>query len=422
MYQAPRGTLDILPSDYKWWRLFENTVNDTTNLFGYKRIETPVFEDTRLFVRSIGEVTDIVEKEMYTFNDRGGDSITLRPEGTAPVCRAYLEHGMHNQPKPIRLFYMGPFFRYDRPQAGRYRQLHQFGIESLGDADSSIDAEVIELAWHFLLSIGLKDLSLSINSIGDSECRTSYIKALKTYYEDNTNEICEDCKNRLSRNPLRLLDCKQSKCLGLIKSAPDSVSHLCDDCESHWIDLLRNLDRVGIKFEIDNRLVRGLDYYNRTVFEITPPTDGRQSTLVGGGRYDGLIDQLGGQPTPGMGFGMGIERVISLLKQQKAKIEVDTNIKLLAAHLGDSAKLKAINIASELRQQGYPTVLAPTGRSLKSQLRYGSSIDSTHALIIGDNEIKKGTLILRDLANSHQSEIREDEILETLFRVRSGDL
>ena len=322
MYQAPRGTLDILPSDYVWWRLFENTVNDTTDLFGYKRIETPVFEDTRLFVRSIGEVTDIVEKEMYTFNDRGDDSITLRPEGTAPVCRAFLEHGMHNDPKPVRLFYMGPFFRYDRPQAGRYRQLHQFGIESIGDEDSSIDAEVIELAWHFLTTIGLKDLSLGIYSIGDSRCRSSYINALSAYYKDHINDICEDCKSRLSRNPLRLLDCKQSKSLGLIQQAPDSVSHLCHDCKKHWMDLLTNLDRVGIGFEIDHRLVRGLDYYNRTVFEITPPTDGRQSTLVGGGRYDGLIEQLGGKPTPGIGFGMGIERVISLLKQQQAKIEV----------------------------------------------------------------------------------------------------
>lgn len=419
MYQAPRGTLDILPSDYVWWRLFENTVNDTTDLFGYKRIETPVFEDTRLFVRGIGEVTDIVEKEMYTFNDRGGDSITLRPEGTAPVCRAFLEHGMHNDPKPVRLFYMGPFFRYDRPQAGRYRQLHQFGIESIGDEDSSIDAEVIELAWHFLTTIGLKGLSLGINSIGDSRCRSSYIKALSAYYKDHINEICEDCKSRLSRNPLRLLDCKNAKCLGLIQQAPDSVSHLCHDCKKHWMDLLTNLDRVGIGFEIDNRLVRGLDYYNRTVFEITPPTDGRQSTLVGGGRYDGLIEQLGGKPTPGIGFGMGIERVISLLKQQKAKIEVDRKIKLFAAYMGESAKLKAINIVSNLRQQGYSAVLAPSGRSLKSQLRYGSSIDSTHVLIIGDNEIRKGTFILRDLANSHQIEVREEEILEILVEARS---
>ncbi len=414
MFQAPRGTLDILPDEQQYQSLFQEKAGEIATRFGYERIDTPVFEDTRLFVRGIGEVTDIVEKEMYTFEDRGGDLLTLRPEGTAPVCRAYLEHGLHNLPQPVRMYYIGPFFRYDRPQAGRYRQLHQFGIEAIGDGDACVDVEVIEVAWRFLESLGLSDLSLGINSIGDANCRPGYVRQLQEYYRGHVDEICSDCKVRLDRNPLRLLDCKQESCQPIIAGAPPSAERLCRDCEEHWGNLLTNLAEIGINYEIDNRLVRGFDYYSRTVFEITPPVEGRQSTLVGGGRYDGLIEQLGGRPTPGVGFGMGVERVIATVKQQQAPVPTNQDVKVLAAYLGDAARLEAMKMGSRLRKAGTAAVLGPSGRSLRSQLRYASSIKATHALIIGDDEIQKEVFTLRDLVKGQQQEVTGERLFELL--------
>ncbi|MEC8891485.1 MAG: histidine--tRNA ligase, partial [Chloroflexota bacterium] len=273
-FQAPRGTVDILPEDQPYWRFVESKVRQVASSFGYSQIDTPLFEDTRLFTRGVGESTDIVEKETYTFLDRGGDSLTLRPEGTAPVCRAYLEHGMHNLPQPVKLYYMVPNFRYERPQLGRFRAFHQFGIEAFGESDPYIDSEVIEVSWRFLEEVGLKDLLLKVNSIGDSSCRPSYIKVLKDYYKDVNAKLCEDCNRRLNTNPLRLLDCKMSSCQPVIEDAPKSVAHLCGDCEEHWHSLQRHLREVGINFEVDNKLVRGLDYYTRTVYEIAPPMQG----------------------------------------------------------------------------------------------------------------------------------------------------
>ena len=405
MFQAPRGTSDILPDDQPYWRFFQDRAQQTAHSFGYRRIDTPMFEDARLFVRGIGEVTDIVEKETYTFDDRGGDTLTLRPEGTAPVCRAYLEHGMHNLPQPVRLFYLCPVFRYERPQSGRYRQHHQFGIEAYGDADASIDAEIIELGWRFLESLGLRDLSLSVNSIGDPECRPQYVQRLREHYAPHADRLCDDCRRRLERNPLRLLDCKQEGCQPVIDEAPHSADHLCEDCQRHWRDLLDYLRQVGIEGEVDHRLVRGFDYYTRTVFEVTPPVEGRMNTLFGGGRYDGLIEEIGGRPTPGVGYGMGIERVIANLKRQGVCIPQEADTQVLVAHIGDAAKREAVRIASELRRDGVAATVGPAGRGLRSQMRYANTIGATHAIIIGDDELAQGVVQLRDLVRSEQRTI-----------------
>ena len=410
LFQAPRGTADILPEEQKYRRFFENQAHQIATGFGYDRIDTPVFEDARLFVRGIGEVTDIVEKETYTFEDRGGDLLTLRPEGTAPVCRAYLENGMHVLPQPVRLYYLCPVFRYERPQSGRYRQHHQFGIEVFGDGDPSLDAEVIEVGWRFLESVGLTELSLSVNTIGDPDCRPGYLDALKAHYRGRIDQVCSDCQRRLDRNPMRLLDCKQDSCQPIIDEAPHGVDYLCEPCDRHWSTLLTYLQELGLPHETDHRLVRGFDYYTRTVFEITPPVEGRQSTLVGGGRYDGLIQELGGQPTPGIGFGMGIERVISSLKRQEMSVDDSHQTRVLVASLGDAARLEGMRLSSKLRRAGISAVLAPADRSLRSQLRYANHIQATHAVILGDDELQRGVAVLRDLARSEQREVEPDSI------------
>ena len=414
MFQAPRGTADILPEEQAYWRFCRSRAREIATSFGYQRIDTPLFEDARLFVRGIGEITDIVEKETYTFEDRGGDLLTLRPEGTAPVCRAYLEHGMSNLPQPVRLYYISPGFRYERPQSGRSRQHHQFGVEVLGDSDATIDAEVIEVAWRFLESVGLSDLELSINSIGDGECRPGYIRTLQDHYGQYSDVLCQDCTRRLEYNPLRLLDCKVDSCQPVIGSAPHSVEYLCDACNAHWSSLRGHLSALELPYAVNQRLARGFDYYTRTVFEITPPVEGSQTTIVGGGRYDGLIEELGGKPTPGIGFGMGLDRVILNLKRQEVAVPRYDGTKVLVAHLGDAAKSEAIKLASRLRQSGTAAIPGPAGRGLRSQLRYASSVDATHAVIIGDDELAKGVVVLRDLSQSEQHEVDPQNLVQEL--------
>ncbi len=415
-FQAPRGTSDILPEEQVYWRFLESRAEEVAAKFGYERINTPAFENANLFVRSVGAATDIVEKETYTFEDRGGDLVSLRPEGTAPVCRAYLQHGMHNLPQPVRLFYMGDFFRYDRPQAGRYRQFHQFGIEVIGEADASVDSEVIDLAWSVLESVGVKDVTLLLNSIGDATCRPGYIDELRSYYRSRVSELVhDDCKRRLETNPLRLLDCKNGECQPLIEAAPGSVDYLCGDCSKHWDALLGDLNAAGRSYKIDKRLVRGLDYYSRTVFEIVPPSDGQQSTLVAGGRYDGLIELLGGRPTPGIGFALGIERVLVAIPSDDESITKIAGNKIIVAHMGDESKSAGVKLCSELRRAGIAAVLAPPGRSLKSQLRYASFIRATHAVIIGDRELESGSFMLRNLGDREQREIPRDDLVAALI-------
>ena len=414
-FQAPRGTTDLLPEAQPYWRFVEGAASRAAEAFGYDRIDTPTFEDAGLFVRGVGETTDIVEKETYTFEDRGGDLLSLRPEGTAPVCRAYLEHGMHNRSQPVRLYYICPMYRYDRPQAGRYRELHQFGAEAIGDVDPAVDAEIIELGWSLLKGAGLTGLTLLLNSIGDPACRPAYIDALRAYFESQQVTLQhEDCRRRLQSNPLRLLDCKEEPCQPAIDSAPRSTDYLCGKCADHWQALLGWLGRLGIPYRLESRLARGLDYYTRTVFEIVPEDGGSQGTILGGGRYDGLIEQLGGSPTPGIGFATGIERIILNLQAQAVAAPGSADTKVLVAHVGDEAKEAAFGLSSEMRSRGLAAVLAPSGRSLRAQMRYASSIRATHAVIIGERELESGKLALRDLARSEQQELGRDELLQAL--------
>ncbi len=405
MYQAPRGTQDILPQEQAHWRYTEQKAVNVCQLYGYSRIDTPAFEDTRLFSRSVGEGTDIVEKEMYTFSDRGGNLLTLRPEGTAPVCRAYLEHGLANQPKPVKLYYFASIFRYDRPQAGRYRQHHQFGYEAIGDDDPALDAEVIEMAWQFFSSLGLKGLSLQLNSIGCKKCRPGYLDTLKTYYANHTQNLCPDCKTRFLRNPLRLLDCKKPQCRQLATLSPKSTDFLCPECEEHHSRLKSYLGQLELPFTENHCLVRGLDYYTRTVFEIGPEDGGAQSTLGGGGRYDDLILELGGKPTAAVGFAAGLERIILNLKKQKVTVPPLPRPEVFIAHVGSAAQDEGVKLATRLRRAGIGVLQASGSKSLKAQLRQANSLGARYAVIIGEEELKTATVILRDMTSARQKTI-----------------
>ena len=413
MFQAPRGTSDLLPQDQKYWRYIESKAMALAGQYGFGRIDTPVFEDSNLFIRSVGEGTDIVEKEMYTFDDLGGDSVTLRPEGTAPVCRAYLEHGMHNLPQPVRMYYFCPVFRYERPQAGRFREHHQFGLEVLGDADASVDAEVIEFAWRLIISLGLKETSLLINSIGDAECRPAYIGELKNYYQGHESKLCPECRQRLDHNPLRLLDCKEATCQTLGDDAPRSSEPLCQPCQDHWSSLRGFLDAVAIPYRIDHRLVRGLDYYTRTVFEIQPLVGGSQSTICGGGRYDGLIEGLGGRPTPGIGFATGMERLVLNMERDGVEVPDGPAPKYLVANVGDAARPAALELAARLRAAGVGAMLSRGTRALRGQMRQANALGIPYALILGDDEIEQGVVMVRDMEASTQEIKPLQEFLES---------
>ena len=410
--QNPRGTLDVLPEDQYYWDLVRNSAENIAQQFGHQRIDTPVFEATALFARTVGEGTDIVEKEMYTFDDRGDESLTLRPEGTAPVSRAYIQHGMHSMPQPVRLYYITPIFRYERPQSGRFRQHWQFGIEAIGDESALIDAEVIHLLWSFLISVGLKDIKLFINSIGDSHCRPAYLNKLESYYSKYQQEICADCKVRLQKNPLRLLDCKQPSCQSIKSDAPEMIDHLCGECEEHFTSVRKLLEMWGIPYEIDENLVRGLDYYTKTVFEIHPKSSGSQTALGAGGRYDGLIEQIGGANTPGVGFGSGIERIIMNLKQNNVGLENAASEKtsLYIAHIGEEPKETSLNLLGSLRNLGIKVNTSSKSRSLKAQLRSANTMGVTHTLIFGPDEIQHGNVKILEMESGEESTIQIDQV------------
>ena len=402
-FNAPRGTADILPDEQPHWELIRRTAASVAERFGYRRIDTPAFEDTSLFKRGVGEETDVVQKEMYTFEDLGGDSLTLRPEGTAPVCRAYIEHGMASWPKPVRLYYVEPMFRYERPQAGRFRQFHQFGVEAFGDTSPQVDVEVIELGWLFLRELGLKGLSLRVNSIGDSIDRPRHLQALRAYYAQHADELPKVDRDRLQRSPLRLLDSKEPESQALAERAPKSVDYLSDANRARWDQTLRLLD--GLKsvypemdYAVDHRLVRGFDYYTHTVFEIEPAGAQGQSTLLGGGRYDGLMEALGGQPTPGIGFAAGLERLVLNLRKQTPAESSGTGVQIVAVALGDAASQKVVEIAAALRAKGVATVIAPSGRPMRDQLRFANSLSAKYALIVGQKEIERGVATLKIMA------------------------
>jgi len=413
LYQSARGTADILPSEQPYWRYVEKKIDEITRLYGYQRIDTPMFEDTGLFIRGVGEGTDIVDKEMYTLNDKGGKSLTLRPEGTAPVCRAYIQHGMQNLPQPVKLYYVSPIFRYDRPQAGRYRQHYQFGAEAIGEGDPALDAEVVDMAWQFYKSLGLAGLSLQLNSIGCKVCRPQYLVALKEYYAGYAN-LCHDCQERLEKNPLRLLDCKQSTCQPLAESAPASVDFLCPECAEHFTRLKKYLAQLDIPFSLNHRLVRGLDYYTRTVFEIQPEEEGGQSTIGGGGRYDDLIEELGGKPTPGIGFATGIERIILNLKKQGFTKPETPGLRVLIAFMGEKVREAAIKLAARLRRKGISAAAVAGEKSLKAQLRQANALNVPYAVIIGEDEVKGGTVVLRDMAGARQESVNLEDLAEKL--------
>ncbi len=401
-FRAPRGTYDILPEEQPYWSFALQKAAETAARFGYGRIDIPMFEATDLFERGVGDATDIVQKEMYTFEDHGGDSLTLRPEGTAGVCRAYIEHGLHNQPQPVRMHYTGAIFRYERPQAGRFRQHTQFGVEAIGDGSPQVDVEVIELGWSFIRSLNITGTQLRINSIGDPRCRPAYLDALRDYYRDHIDEVCDDDRQRLERAPLRLLDCKKTRCQAIGNAAPRSIDFLCDACEEHWASVITLLDGLkdtypDLEYYADHRLVRGLDYYTRTVFEIEPENAAGQSTLLGGGRYDGLIELIGGQPTPGIGFGSGLDRLVAQVKEQNGHEPSAAGPDVVVVHLGEAAGLRALTLAAGLRADGLTVLVAPAGRGMRAQMRYSNSLKANYALIIGDREIESGEGALKPL-------------------------
>mgnify|MGYP001322142016 FL=1 len=416
IFQAPRGTYDRMPDQQRLWQRINKVLEEISDSYGYDRIDTPVIEDAKLFSRGVGDVTDIMEKETYTFPDRGGDLLTLRPEGTAPVCRAYIEHGMHNLPQPVRLYYVCPVFRYERPQSGRYRQHHQFGVEVLGSAEPEVDVEVIELAWNILKKLDVSDIKLKINTMGDSDSRRLYISKLQDYLNSKIDQIPESIKPRVSANPLRVLDSKDPKMFEINNSAPKCLDYINAASSEHWMTLLKNLDALSIPYEVDHKLVRGFDYYTRTVFEIVPSVEKTQNTLIGGGRYDGLIEMLGGKSTPGIGFAMGLERVASALDHTLSELESNNSIKLLVAHMGDPAKERAVLLSSRIRTAGLPAVLAPT-RGIKSQLRYATSISATHAIIVGEEELQNREVVLRTFATHSQETISEANLINFLSSI-----
>lgn len=414
LYRLPRGTQDILPEEQPYWSYIIKTAERMASLYGYRRIDTPVFEETGLFTRGVGQGTDIVEKEMYIFEDRGGDSLALRPEGTAPVCRAYLEHGMQNVTQPVRLYYITPIFRYERPQSGRYRQHHQFGYETLGDASPVIDSEVVNIAWDFYKTLKLTNLKLVINSIGCRHCRPEYINNLKEYYSANGDRICPDCQVRLVKNPLRLLDCKNESCQMLTSSAPRSADYLCQDCREHFRSLLKYLDALKLPYLIDHRLVRGLDYYTRTVFEVQPLEGGAQSTIGGGGRYDDLIEQIGGKATPGIGFATGLERIIAHLKKEQIDIGNIPEVEVYIASIGENTIIRALEIAAELRTAGISTIISSGIKGLKRQLKQANTLGISKVIIIGETELASGSAIIRDMVTSQQQTLPLEEIMSLL--------
>jgi histidyl-tRNA synthetase len=408
--------VDILPEEQKYWTYIQDNAVRLSRLYGYQRLDTPVFEDSGLFSRSIGEGTDIVTKEMYIFQDQSGNSLALRPEGTASVCRAYLEHGLDNAPQPVKLYYFATIFRYERPQSGRYRQHYQFGFEAIGEVDPALDAEVITMAWQFFSSLGLKKLYLQLNSIGCRTCRPVYLESLRQHYSAHISGLCADCRTRMEKNPLRLLDCKQTSCQSIAEAAPNSSDHLCQECDAHFEAVKRYLNILGIPFRINHRLVRGLDYYTRTVFEIQPPEEKAQSALGGGGRYDNLIEELGGKPTPAIGFASGIERIVLNLKRQKVDVPALPQSRVFIASLGEEAKSEAVRLASDLRRHGIAVTMAIGDRSLKAQLRQANNLAVDYVAIIGEDEVKSNSVTLRNMADGQQQTVAVDSLERLLIK------
>jgi len=397
--QLLRGMKDVLPPEEKYWNYIYDVIRGLAEDFAYGRIETPILEETSLFVRSVGKETDIVEKEMYSFQDAGGENISLRPEATASIARAYINHGMLNQPQPVKLWYWGPMFRHDRPQSGRYRQFYQFGFEALGEESPVVDAQLIVIVNDFFKEIGLP-ITIQINSLGTPESRQAYKTELVSYYRSRRGQLCDDCKKRINKNPLRLLDCKEEGCQSIRNEAPQIVDWLDEDSKNHFMKVLECLDEAEVPYVMNPFLVRGLDYYTRTVFEIWPESeeeDARQSALGGGGRYDLLIEMLGGRPTAACGFAIGIERVVNKLKSDEIKVPKRKAPEIFFAQLGEQARIRAISLFEEFRKAGVPLAEAFSKESLKAQLEVANRLSVKYSLILGQKEVLDGTVLIRDM-------------------------
>lgn len=417
--QALRGTQDILPNDIYKWSYMENIIRDLCALYGYGEIRTPIFEETKLFLRGIGDTTDVVTKEMYTFEDRGGRSITLRPENTASAVRAFLEHKLYGDQGVHKLFYIGSMFRYDRPQAGRYREFHQFGVEILGVSSPLADVEVIVLAYRLFQKLGLQNLELRINSIGDKNCRNAYKKELISYYESQKDMLCEDCKQRLYKNPLRLLDCKEDNCKILAKNAPVITNYLCEECHNKFEKVKSGLTALHISYVVDPGLVRGLDYYTNTAFEIQYPPLGAQSAICGGGRYDKLVEEMGGPDVPGIGFAVGLERLLLALEGQNLIPNCPQKSSVYIVALGEKAEIEGLKIQGELREKGVMTYMDLQEKSLKGQMKQAGKVQSIYAVIIGENEIEQGKATVKHMQTGEQSEISFSQVADYISQENS---
>lgn len=403
--KAIKGTKDVLPKEAYKNQYIEATVLDVAGRFGYKEMRTPVFEHTELFQRGVGGTTDVVQKEMYTFDDKGGRSITLRPEGTAGAARSFLENGLCNEALPQKICYLTSCYRYEKPQAGRLREFHQFGVECFGTSSPLADAEIISLAKTVFDELGIKDLSLEINSIGCPECRVKYHEALREYFSARKDELCDTCKERLDRNPMRILDCKSPVCSEIAQGAPVVLDYLCDDCREHFETVKKYLTAQNIDFTVNPQIVRGLDYYTKTVFEFVSNSIGAQGTVCGGGRYDGLIEELGGQKTPSLGFGLGLERLMLLMEAQGCEYPEDARPDLFIAALGEKATLKAIDIAKDMRAEGYSCLYDLNSRSLRAQMKYADKLNAKYTIVIGDSEVEEGVAKLKDMQTGEETEI-----------------
>lgn len=410
---AIKGTLDLLPKESYKTQYIESAVREIAENFGFYEMRTPVFEHTELFQRSVGETTDVVQKEMYTFEDKGGRSITLRPEGTAGAARAFLENGLFNEALPQKIYYLTSCYRYEKPQAGRLREFHQFGVEAFGAASPAQDAEIIALANEVFNYLGVENLTLEINSIGCPTCRAEYQKALKAYFESYTSELCETCRGRLERNPMRILDCKSPVCSKIAAGAPKILDYLCDDCCAHFDAVQQYLNAMQIDFTVNPEIVRGLDYYTRTVFEFVSKEIGAQGTVCGGGRYDGLLEELGGKPMPACGFGMGIERLLLLMDAQNTPFPERKGCDIYLASMGEKANLEAARLALDLRNEGLSAQFDTVGRGLKAQMKYADKLGALYTVVLGDEELKTRKAKLKNMKDGNLTDISLDGFTDT---------
>lgn len=403
------GAEDVLPKDSYKWQLIEDIMRSEAAAYGFKEIRTPVFEHTELFQRGVGDTTDVVQKEMYTFNTKGGTSLSLRPEGTSGAARAVLEHAVYNDGLPIKTYYFDSCYRYEKKQANRYREFHQFGVELYGASSPAADAEIISLATTLFDRLGVTDLQLELNSIGCPTCRAEYHKALKKYFESYKDKLCDTCLSRLEKNPMRILDCKSPVCSEIAKDAPVVLDYLCDDCKNHFQQVKAYLDTAEIPYIVNPKIVRGLDYYTKTVFEFVTTRLGSQGTVCGGGRYDGLIEELGGQHTPSLGFGLGMERLLALMEEQGIEIPLPPSCDIYIAGLGEEAQKKAFTLVKEVRETSLIAECDIVGRSLRAQMKYADKIGAKFSMVIGENEINENKAILKNMETGEKTEVPLDE-------------